>query len=131
MHLWQKYHLFLKNRKTNNNRHILISKKKSNFRKTTIFSKSKTTSVYQCVGFLSVYDICFHFCYTWPCSIHCSSVICWLLTLFNPFVLNAPFLYPLKASEKRKVFWCFQGVEKRCIGNEWVKGRVPPNFNSF
>ena len=30
----------------------------------------------------------------------------------NPFVLSAPFLYPLKA------FWCFQGVEKRCIGNE-------------
>ena len=20
-----------------------------------------------------------------------------------------------------KVFWCFQGVEKGCIGNEWVK----------
>ena len=31
-----------------------------------------------------------------------------------PFVPNAPFLYPLKT------FWCFQGVEKGCIGNEWV-----------
>ena len=31
----------------------------------------------------------------------------------NPFVPNAPFLY-------RKVFWCFQGVKKGCIGNEWV-----------
>ena len=39
----------------------------------------------------------------------------------NPFDPNAPFLYPLKTSENRKVFWCFQGVEKRCIGNEWVK----------
>ena len=32
---------------------------------------------------------------------------------FNPFVLNAPFHYPLKTSENRK-------VEKGCIGNEWV-----------
>ena len=39
----------------------------------------------------------------------------------NPFIPNAPFLYPLKASENRKVFWCFQRVEKGCIGNEWVK----------
>ena len=27
-----------------------------------------------------------------------------------------PFLYPLKISENRKVFWCFRGVEKGCIG---------------
>ena len=31
-----------------------------------------------------------------------------------------PFLYPLKISENRKVFWCFQWVEKGCIGNKWV-----------
>ena len=30
----------------------------------------------------------------------------------NPFVPNAPFLYPLKT--------CFQGVEKECTGKEWV-----------
>ena len=36
----------------------------------------------------------------------------------NPFVPNAPFLYPLKTSEN--FFWCFQGVDKGCIGNEWV-----------
>ena len=41
---------------------------------------------------------------------------------FNPFVLNAPFLYPLKTSENRTVFWCFQGVKKGRIGNEWFKG---------
>ena len=39
----------------------------------------------------------------------------------NPCVLNAPFLYPLKTSENLKVFWYFPGVEKGCIGNEWVK----------
>ena len=41
--------------------------------------------------------------------------------VLNPFVPNAPFLYPLKTSEIRKVFWCFHGVEKGSIGNEWVK----------
>ena len=25
--------------------------------------------------------------------------------------------------ENRKVFWCFQGVEKGCIGNEWIKSK--------
>ena len=38
----------------------------------------------------------------------------------NPFVPNAPFLYPLKASENRKVF-CFQGVEKGFIGNNGLR----------
>ena len=33
---------------------------------------------------------------------------------FNPYVPNAPFLYPLKTSENRT------GVEKECIGNKWV-----------
>ena len=37
-----------------------------------------------------------------------------------PFVPNAPFLYPPKTSENGKIFWCFQGVEKECIGNEWA-----------
>ena len=39
----------------------------------------------------------------------------------NPVVPNAPFLYPLKASENCKVFWCFYEVEKGGIGNEWIK----------
>ena len=39
----------------------------------------------------------------------------------NPFVPNASFFYPLKTSENFTVFWCFQGVEKGCIGNKWVK----------
>ena len=38
----------------------------------------------------------------------------------NPFVPNAPFLYPLKRSENLS-FLIFSGVEKACIANEWVK----------
>ena len=49
---------------------------------------------------------------------------------FNSFVPNAPFLYPLVTSKNlvksknRKAFWCFQGVEKGCIGNKWVNMEV-------
>ena len=39
----------------------------------------------------------------------------------NPVVPNAPFFYPMKISENRIVFWCFQGVEKGCTGNKWVR----------
>ena len=40
--------------------------------------------------------------------------------LLNPFVPNLPFLYHPKTSETHKIFWCFQGVEKVCIRNEWI-----------
>ena len=40
--------------------------------------------------------------------------------IINPFAPSAPFLYPLKTSEHLTVFWCFQGVEKGCIGDKWV-----------
>ena len=43
-----------------------------------------------------------------------------MFTDINPFVPNAPFPYPLK-TENRKIFSCFQGVEKGSIGNKWVK----------
>ena len=39
--------------------------------------------------------------------------------IFNPFVPSAPFLYPLKTSENRKVF-CFLGAKEGCIGNKWL-----------
>ena len=39
----------------------------------------------------------------------------------NLFVPNAPFLYSLKTLENLGIFWCFQVVEKWCIGNKWVK----------
>ena len=42
------------------------------------------------------------------------------LLFFNSFVPNASFLNPLKTSENLTVFWCFQAVEKGCIGNKWV-----------
>ena len=41
--------------------------------------------------------------------------------LSNSFVPNAPFLYPLDTSENIMFFWCFQGVEKWCIGNKSIK----------
>ena len=53
-------------------------------------------------------------CFNWPRFLFTTSSV-------NPFVPNAPFLYPLKTSENSKVFRCFEGVEKRCIGNKWVK----------
>ena len=46
----------------------------------------------------------------------CENIV---LKLVNPFVHNAPFLYPLK-TENRKVLWCFQGVDKGYIGKKWV-----------
>ena len=46
---------------------------------------------------------------------------------FNPFVANAPFLYPLKTSENCKFIWCFQGVEKGYIGNKWVREGLEKN----
>ena len=39
-------------------------------------------------------------------------MLCMENNCFNPFVPNALFLYPLKT--------CSQGVDKVCIGNEWV-----------
>ena len=39
----------------------------------------------------------------------------------NSLVPNSPFLYPLKHRKTLTVFWCFQGIEKGCIWNEWVK----------
>ena len=45
--------------------------------------------------------------------------LCWN-ELFNSFLPKAFFLYSLKTSENLAVFWCFQGVEKRCTGNKWV-----------
>ena len=43
----------------------------------------------------------------------------------NLFVPNAPFRYPLKTSENRMVFWCFQVgflmFSKGWIGSKWVK----------
>ena len=39
-----------------------------------------------------------------------------------------PFPTPWKHQKNRKVFWCFQGVEKGCIGNEWIKLLISPTF---
>ena len=54
-----------------------------------------------------------------PRVVNFADVVKVKVILINPFVPNAPFLYPLKTS--LKVFWRFQGVEKVCIGNLWIK----------
>ena len=40
--------------------------------------------------------------------------------ILNPLIANTPFLYPLTVSLPYG-FLLLQGVEKGCIGNEWVK----------
>ena len=42
------------------------------------------------------------------------------MTLINPYLPNAPFLYSLKTSENLAVFGCFQGLGKGCVENKWV-----------
>ena len=42
-----------------------------------------------------------------------------MIFYINPFVPNAPFLYPLKTSEN--LTDVFRGVGKECIGSKWVK----------
>ena len=49
----------------------------------------------------------------------------------NSFVPNAPFLYPLTTSENLKVFCCFQGVAKGCIGNKWVNLSPKQNLSKI
>ena len=42
----------------------------------------------------------------------------------TPFILLVSAFFMEKVSvfvKNIKVFWCFQGVEKGCIGNKWVK----------
>ena len=41
-----------------------------------------------------------------------------LQKIVNPFISNAPFLYPLKTGGRERMHW---QVEKGYIGNEWVK----------
>ena len=55
---------------------------------------------------------------------------CWTVNpfhcYFNPFASNAPFLYPPKNIRKLYGFLMFWGVEKGCIGNEWVNQMSKP-----
>ena len=47
---------------------------------------------------------------------------------FNPFVFNAPFLYPLK---NLTVFWCFQGERKGALGTNALKFSREESFAAF
>ena len=49
-------------------------------------------------------------------SLDCKYVKSHCRRLFNPFIPNAPFLYLLKTTEILTIFWCFQWIEKGCIG---------------
>ena len=52
----------------------------------------------------------------------------------NSFVPNAPFLYPRKASENWKVFWCFWGYRKVPLGTNGLidfKTAMNHTFNSW
>ena len=44
------------------------------------------------------------------------------ILVINPFVPNAPFLYPMKTSENLNVFCCFQEVEKGVLGTSGLSG---------
>ena len=44
--------------------------------------------------------------------------------MFFPFVPKAPFLCLLKTSENLTVFSFFQGIEKGCVRNKWVKRKA-------
>ena len=50
-----------------------------------------------------------------------SSTIFELTHSFPMHPFSTPTPQRKKTSENHKVFWCFHGVEKGCIGNEWVK----------
>ena len=63
-------------------------------------------------------DICAHYFFSGKNG---KAIIVWyFLNHINPFIPNAPFIYPLKTPENLTVFWCFQGVEKGCIGYKWI-----------
>ena len=44
-----------------------------------------------------------------------------VVELPQPICPQCTLSLPLKTSENYKVFWCFQWVEKVCIGNKWTK----------
>ena len=58
--------------------------------------------------------------FKWKENVGCKGSII-LGVLVDQFVPNTLLLYPLRISKNFTVFWCFQGVEKGCIGNKWVK----------
>ena len=51
------------------------------------------------------------------------SWVLYLILLTHLFPIH-PFSTLWKTSKNRKVFWCFQRVEKWCIGIKWVDGEI-------
>ena len=92
----------------------------SHFNETYVYGYPKT-----CLGFYLTSMREGFFCKVWTNLSKFVAKFWWIWTLItskvlNPFVPNAPFLYPLKTLENFPFFWCFKGVEKGCFGNEWV-----------
>ena len=54
----------------------------------------------------------------WAPSIY---LLFYLQFIINAFVTNAPFLCPWKHQKSLRFSDVFQGLEKGCIGNKWVK----------
>ena len=54
-----------------------------------------------------------------------------IVAMFNPFVPNAPFLYPLRTLKNLKVFCCFQGVEKGALGTNGLRAPLGNNISQF
>ena len=44
--------------------------------------------------------------------------------IIKPFVPNTPFIYPLKSSGNREVFYCLQGVKEGYKGKKWVNRMI-------
>ena len=49
----------------------------------------------------------------------------------NQFFPNALFIYPLKTLENRKIFCCFQRIEKGCIGKKWINELLSIKHNIY
>ena len=111
--------MFVNKRFTISRVHISKSKTCCNIKSSAYHFHVKTKILIDfqiCINVPLSYRACIHWrlCYWCVCEVN-------VVLELNPFLSNAPFPYPLKTSEKIKVFWWFKGAEKWCIGNKWVK----------
>ena len=65
------------------------------------------------------------------CDLELISKNMFVFRFLDPFAPNLPFLYTLKTWKNLTVFWCFQGVEKWCIGSKWVDQWLKIQYNWY
>ena len=92
----------------------------SHFNETYVYGYPKT-----CLGFYLTSMREGFFCKVWTNLSKFVAKFWWIWTLItskvlNPFVPNAPFLYPLKTLENFTVFWCLRGKRKVALGKNWL-----------